>query len=198
LAAVLLFEEIPTMRPSVLVVFLMFSACLAAPAAHAQAVDPADQEPGQTARPQAIEYSEGYETRAKIHRIASYATLPLLGTEIVLGQNLYNAADGRSSSYRGAHIAVGTAITSLFAVNTVTGVWNLVESRKDPHHRTLRLVHGIMMLGADAGFAAAYGTGPGGRRLINFDQDKSTHRTVVLTTMGVATASYLLMLFGNK
>ncbi|HZT77647.1 MAG TPA: hypothetical protein VFA27_13430 [Vicinamibacterales bacterium] len=171
---------------------------LTAPAAHAQSADGGDQDSGQTARPQAIEYSEGYETRAKIHRIASWATLPLLGTEAILGQQLYNDPQGRLSSWKGPHIAVGTALTGLFAVQTVTGVWNLVDAWKDPNHKTLRLVHGIMMLGADAGFAAAYATGPGGRNLVNFDQDKSTHRTVVFTTMGVAATSYLLMLFGNK
>jgi hypothetical protein len=168
----------------------------AAPTAHAQNADPPD--PDQTPRPTAIEYSEGYETRAKIHKYASFATLPLLGTEAILGQSLYNDPYSRTSAKRGAHIAVGTAITGLFAVQTVTGVWNLVEGWKDPHHKKLRLAHGIMMLGADVGFAAAYATGPGGRNLVNFDQNKSTHRTVVFTTMGVATASYLLMLFGNK
>jgi hypothetical protein len=54
------------------------------------------------------------------------------------------------------------------------------------------------MLGADAGFFAAYGTGPGGRHLVDFDSQKSTHRTVVFTTMSVATASYLMMLIGNR
>ncbi len=171
---------------------------LAAPAAWAQSAAPADQDAGQTARPQAIEYSEGYETRAKIHKYASFATLPLLGTEAILGQKLYNDPAGLTSGYKGAHIAVGTAITGLFALNSVTGVWNLVEGWKDPNHKTLRLVHGIMMLGADAGFVAAYGTGPGGRNLVNFDQSNSTHRAVVFSTMGVATASYLIMLFGNK
>jgi hypothetical protein len=186
------------MRQSICVFFVTATLCAVAPSAHAQSADGADQGAGQTARPQAIEYSEGYETRAKIHKIASIATLPLLGTEAILGQQLYNDPQGRLSPYRGAHIAVGTAITGLFALQTVTGVWNLVEGWNDPNHRTLRLVHGIMMLGADAGFVAAYGTGPGGRNLVNFDQNKSTHRTVVFTTMGVATASYLIMLFGNK
>jgi hypothetical protein len=167
-------------------------------AARAQTPDGTDQNQEPSGRPQAIEYSEGYETRAKIHRVASWATLPLLGTEAFLGQQLYNDPQGRNSPYKTAHIVVGTAITGLFGVQTVTGIWNLVESRKDPNHRALRLTHGIMMLGADVGFAAAYATGPGGRNLVNFDQNKSTHRTVVFTTMGVATASYLIMLFGNK
>ena len=137
------------------------------------------------------------ETRAKIHRIASWATLPLAGTEAILGENVFNDPQGQSS-YRGAHIAVGTAITGLFVAQTATGLWNLVDSWKDPNHKTLRRLHSIMMLGADAGFVAVYGTAPGGHNLVNFDQQKSTHRTVVFTSMGVATASYLLMLFGNK
>jgi hypothetical protein len=117
---------------------------------------------GQTARPQAIEYSDAYYTRAKIHKLASWATLPLLGTEAILGQNLYNDPQGHQSSYRGAHIAVGAAITGFFVAQTATGVWNLVDSWKDPNHKKLRRVHSIMMLGADAGFVAAYGTTPGG------------------------------------
>ena len=185
------------MYSSIRVCFLIAVLMLASSAARAQSANSGDQDQGQTPRPQAIEYSEGYETRAKIHKYASYATLPLLGAEAILGQQLYNDPQGRLSSYKTPHIVVGTAITGLFALNTVTGVWNLVEGWKDPNHKTIRLVHGIMMLGADAGFVAAYGTGPGGRNLVNFDQSKSTHRTVVFTTMGVATASYLLMLFGN-
>jgi hypothetical protein len=189
------------MRQPILTVFFTVMVCAAATTARAQSDDPApsDQDQGQTARPQAIEYSEGYETRAKIHKIASFATLPLIGTEIILGEKLYNDPAGLQSSYKGAHIAVGTALTGLFVVNTVTGVWNLVESWHDPHHKTLKLVHGITMIGADVGFLAAYGTAPGnGRNLVNFDDQKSTHRAVVFTTMGVATFSYLLMLFGNK
>jgi hypothetical protein len=60
------------------------------------------------------------------------------------------------------------------------------------------LLHGFTMLGADVGFVAAYGTGPGGRNLVTFDSQKSTHRAVVFTTMTVATASYLMMLIGNR
>lgn len=185
------------MNKSIRIVLFMSALFLAAPGARAQSADAGDQDAGQTARPQAIEYSDAYETRAKIHRIASWATLPLLGTEAILGQNVYNDPQGQSS-YRGAHIAVGSAITGLFVAQTATGLWNLVDSWKDPNHKTLRRLHSIMMLGADAGFVAAYGTAPGGHNLVTFDQEKSTHRAIVFTSMGVATASYLLMLFGNK
>ena len=111
---------------------------------------------------------------------------------------LYNDPQGHQKLYRGAHIAVGAAITGFFVAQTATGVWNLVDSWKDPNHKKLRRLHSIMMLGADAGFVAAYGTAPGGENLVTFDRNKRTHRTIVFTSMGVATASYLLMLFGNK
>ena len=48
---------------------------LAAAPARAQAVDPSQD---QTARPKAIEYSDGYLKRNKIHKYASFATLPEL------------------------------------------------------------------------------------------------------------------------
>ena len=181
-------------RTSALVLVLL-SALGAPRGARAQDADPAAQD--QDARPKAVELSEGYETRAKIHKVASYATLPLLATEAYLGTQLYNDPQGRLSSYKTPHIIVGTAITGLFAVNTVTGVWNLVEGWKQPEHRTIRLTHGILMLASDVGFVAAYGTGPGGRNLTTLDTQKNTHRTVVFTTMGIATVGYLLMLFGN-
>jgi hypothetical protein len=177
--------------------FALLLTMFTASAAHAQDEAQAPGE-GQTARPKAIEYSQGYETRAKIHRIASFATLPLLGTEAALGTSLYNDPNSHTSWKRSTHIAVGTAITGLFAVNTVTGVWNLVEIRKDPNHRTLQLAHGLLMLGSDAGFAAAFATGPNGRNLVNFDSNKHTHRAVALTSIGVATGGYLMMLIGNK
>jgi hypothetical protein len=93
---------------------------------------------------------------------------------------------------------VGTAITGLFAVNTVTGVWNMWESRQDPIHHKLKLVHGILMLGADAGFVATFASGPGGRETTTLDTQKQTHRSIAITSIGLATASYLVMLFGNK
>jgi hypothetical protein len=167
---------------------------VAAEAAKA-AADP--QEP--QGRPVAIEFSEGYELRGKIHKYASYATAPLFATELWLGQSLYNDPQGLTSGKRGAHIAVGTAITALFAVNTVTGVWNMVEGWKAPTGRNKRLIHGLLMLSADAGFVATASSGPGRGRnsLINFDANKSRHRTIAFTSIGLGSAGYLLMLFGG-
>ena len=76
----------------------------------------------QQARPMVFEYSDGYRTRLKIHKIASFATIPLFVAEGVIGQSLYNDP---TSGKRTAHLWVATGIGVLFGVNTVTGVWNL-------------------------------------------------------------------------
>ena len=96
-------------------------------------------------RPVPFEYSEGYKTRAKIHKIASFATLPLFAANYFVGQDLYNNP-GESESKKGVHAGLAATTGVLFGVNTVTGVWNLWEGRKDPNHRTKRMTHGILML----------------------------------------------------
>jgi len=164
-------------------------------AAHAADLEVDEQS---SPRPVAVEYSDGYYTRAKIHKYASFATLPLFATEVYLGQSLYDGS--RDDTKKGAHAAIGAGIGGLFAVNTVTGVWNMWEARKDPAHRKLRLLHGVLMLAADGGFVATAAMTPDIKRLgpITLSNDASTHRTLALTSIGIATGSYLLMLFGNR
>ncbi len=158
------------------------------------AVAQAEPEPAPRPRPQAFEYSDGYRTRLKIHKYASYATLPLFAAQYAVGQKLYdgNASDGT----RSAHGALAAGTATLFAVNTVTGVWNLREGRRDPNHRTKRMVHGMLMLAADAGFVATGMLAPESE-FGESSGNRSAHRTVALTSMGVATVAYLMMLFGN-
>jgi hypothetical protein len=143
-------------------------------------------------RPQAFEYSDAYNTRRKIHLIASYATIPLFVGQYIAGEKLYDGNGG--STARSAHGALAGGLAALFAVNTVTGVWNLWEARKDPNGKTRRLVHGLLMLGADAGFAATAAMAPDddeGR----VSSNRSTHRNVAIASMGASAASYLYMLF---
>jgi hypothetical protein len=149
----------------------------------------------QGTRPVAIEYSDAHETRAKIHKYASWATLPLMATEFALGESLYNDPNSLTSGMRGVHGAVGAGLIGFFGVQSVTGVWNLVESKDAPGH-TKRLVHGLLMLAAEGGFVASAVTAPGHSRndLINFDANKATHRNIAFVSMGVGTAGYLLML----
>ena len=142
-------------------------------------------------RPTAYQYSDFYSTRRKIHMIASYATIPMVIGESIAGQKLY---DGNGSeSANSAHGAFTAGLAALFGVNTITGVWNLWEGRLDPNGRTRRMVHSLLMLGADAGFVAAASLAPdddeGG-----FSSDRSAHRNVAITSMSVAVGSYIYML----
>ncbi len=100
----------------------------------------------------AFEYSDGYRTRLKIHKYASFATLPLFAAQFAVGQKLYNGSGSDGTRSLHGALAAGTGV--LFGINTITGVWNLAEGRKDPIHRTKRMVHGILMAVADAGFVA--------------------------------------------
>jgi len=158
-----------------------------------------EAQPAPAPRPIAFEYSDGYYTRLKIHKWASFATLPLFATQVVLGQKLYNgtASDGTRSAH--SAVAVGTGV--LFGVNTVTGVWNLAEGRKDPNRKTRVKVHSILMLVADAGFAVSGFMAPETEHEGGFESSsgvsRSTHRAVALSSMGIATISYLIMLFGH-
>jgi hypothetical protein len=151
--------------------------------------------PAQTTAPPpvAFEYSDGYRLRAKIHRVSSFATLPLFGAEAIIGQSLYsNPTQGKKD----AHLVTAAGIGALFTVNTVTGVWNLIEARKDPTHRRRRLAHGLMMLAADAGFLVTAALGPESEHG-NIEGSRGAHRAVALTSIGLASAGYLIMLFGD-
>jgi hypothetical protein len=142
-----------------------------------------------TPRPLAVEYSEGYALRRKIHVYASLATAPLFVTQYFLGDKLYDG--DASGSVKSAHSAVAAGIGALFAVNTVTGAWNLWEARKDPNGRKRRVIHGLSMMAADAGFLASAMTAPDDDE---GDSSRALHRNVSLASVGVASASYVYML----
>jgi hypothetical protein len=143
-------------------------------------------------RPRAIEYSDAYYTRLRIHQIASYAELPLFAGEWVLGDRLVREerTGFPSQNLKTAHKTVALGLGALFTVNTVTGVWNLWDSRKDPAGRTLRLIHSAAMLGADAGFAWAGASGGGARRGEN---GASQHRNIAISSMALATVGTAMM-----
>ncbi len=149
----------------------------------------------------AIEHSDAYRTRAKIHKYASFATLPLFATELALGQSLYNSS-ANADSKRGIHAVVGIGIISLFGVNTVTGAWNMwgEEGRQEKDGRTLRLVHGLLTMAANSGFVATAATGPNSnsrREALTYESDKVLHRNLAIASISIGTVGYLIMLFGN-
>lgn len=145
--------------------------------------------------PVAFQYPPGYATRLAIHKDASYATLPLFATELVLGNMLYNNPD--RAGVKTAHGIVATGIVGLFGVNTVTGVWNLWDDRKNPEGRRLRIIHSVAMLVADGGFAATALDTPHthGPQAANFDAQRATHRNLAYFSVGVGTFGYAIMLF---
>jgi hypothetical protein len=156
---------------------------------------PADSQPLHAA---AVEHSDAYLTRKKLHKYASFATLPLFATEVALGQSLYSTPT--KGSRRTAHGLVGAGIVGLFGVNTVTGAWNMFgEDRQDPEGRTLRLVHALLMMAADVGFVATTMSAPSSnpREALTFASREATHRNLAYASIGVATTGYLIMLFGN-
>jgi hypothetical protein len=140
-------------------------------------------------------YSSGYEVRLKIHKYASFATLPLFATELALGQSLYNNPTG--GSRKTAHAIAGAGLVGLFTANSVTGIWNLWESRQDPNGRKLRILHSTLMLAANGGFVAAWATAPSDHRGV-LGPGKATHRDIAVASIGVGTVGYLLMLFRGK
>ncbi len=161
-----------------------------------------DQDATQPLHAAAIEHSEAYQKRAKLHKYASFATLPLFATELALGQSVYSST-GDAGGKKGAHVVVGTGIVALFGVNTVTGLWNMFgkEGRQDTDGRTLRLAHGLLMMAADTGFLATAVLTPEGNdhgRTATATNGRSRHRGLAIGSISVGTAGYLLMLLGNR
>jgi hypothetical protein len=142
-------------------------------------------------RPRAVEYSDWYMRRATIHRVASWTTLPLFAAEIVTGQELFKNGPQAAEWAQDSHGVIAGSLAGLFAVNTVTGVWNLWAAREDENGRTWRTVHAVLMLAADAGFAY---TGSLAEDAENSSTVRSRHRTAAITSSSIALASYLMML----
>ena len=137
-------------------------------------------------RPVAIEYSDWYERRATIHRLASWTTLPLFAAEVVTGQELFRNGPDAADWAQDSHGIIAGSLAGLFALNTVTGVWNLWDARHDPSGRKWRTVHAVLMLAADAGFAYA------GALAEDAEESSDTrrqHRTVAISASSVALLS---------
>lgn len=147
-----------------------------------------------TGRPRAIEYSDAYAVRLKIHLIGSYAELPLFVGEYIIGERVLSDERGmtgrRRSSLTGLHSAVAGGLGALFAVNTVTGVWNLADSWHDPAGRTRRWLHSILMLVADGGFVLTAQAAGAARRT---DAGATRHRNLAIGSMSIAAASTIMM-----
>jgi hypothetical protein len=135
-------------------------------------------------RRKSIEVSEWYNRRLRIHRYGAYAMLPLFAFQAAAGNELYHKGSGADGWARNGHRVGATGLATVFGVNTVTGLWNLWDSRAAEQGRTRRTIHTLLMLASDAGFAYA------GIKLSE-DAEQSAdarrkHRNLAYTSMGVA------------
>jgi hypothetical protein len=147
-------------------------------------------------RPRAVEVSDAYALRLRIHRYASYTMIPLFAAQSIAGNQMYQSGGSDPAWAKSLHGIGAAGLGALFTVNTVTGVWNLWESRGVSEGRTVKLVHSALMLASDAGFAyAGIKLGPDATRS---GARRQEHRRVAYISMGGALAGYATMLLANR
>ena len=144
-------------------------------------------------RRKSVEVSEWYERRLRIHRYGAYTTVPLFVFQAAAGNELYQkGSSGAASWAKNGHRAGATALATVFSINTVTGLWNLWDSRSVPQGRTRRAIHTVLMLASDAGFAYA------GIKLSEDAEESAdarrNHRNMAYASMGVAVTGAGMML----
>lgn len=149
-------------------------------------------------RPKAVEVSDAYELRLRIHRYAAYTVIPLFVVQSVAGNQLFQADKSgalRPGWAKNVHGVGAAAIGAVFTLNTVTGLWNLWESRDNDVGRTKRLLHSALLLASDAGF-----TWSGIKLASDAKNDaaaRNQHKNVSYFSMAGALAGYGIMLVGN-
>ena len=147
-------------------------------------------------RVKAIEVSDWYNRRLTLHRRLSYATLPVFAFQVAAGSEIWDKGAGAPAWARTGHRVGAGTLAGIFTVNTVTGVWNLWDSRAAQEGRARRYFHGVSRLVADAGFTWA------GARLSEQAETsvekRKLHRAVALSSIGITLASGLIMKFTNK
>jgi hypothetical protein len=147
-----------------------------------------------TRRPRAIEYSDAYHTRLKIHQIGAYLMIPLFIGEYVLGEKLLTSTN-RSDGLKTAHSVVAAGVGVVFVANTVTGAWNFWDSRKDPNGRTRRDIHSALMLASDVGFLLTAASAGDAQRSLS---KARTHRAFAISSIAIsAIGSGMMWLWKN-
>lgn len=150
--------------------------------------------PGDTLRPRprAVEVGEWYERRLRVHRYGSYAMYPLFALETIAGNQLFEDPRNGPAWAKTGHRVGATGLGLVFGMNTVTGLWNLWDSRDVERGRARRTVHALLMLASDAGFAYA-----GARLAEQAEQSadkRGEHRTLAYASMGTALTGVAVMI----
>lgn len=141
-------------------------------------------------RRRTVDLSDAYYQRLTIHRWASYAELPLFAAEYLVGDKLMARGTPVAGWVKPTHVGLAATISGLFAVNTITGGWNLIEGWSQfGDRRSLIVTHTALMLLADGGFAGASLIAGNGQGL----DVQRRHRAVAVASMGAATVSTVMM-----
>lgn len=148
-----------------------------------------------TRRRKVVEVSDWYSRRLTVHRYVAYATIPVFALQWAAGDQLYHKSSSAPTWAKTMHRVGATSLAGMFTVNTVTGLWNLWDSRTVPEGRALRTMHALTMLTVDAGFTWA------GAKLSNDAETNNNarklHREVALSCMGLTVVSELAMKLWN-
>jgi hypothetical protein len=159
------------------------------------AMAPDDTTPSR--RRKAIQVSDAYATRLKIHYIASFATLPIFAAQAIVGEQLFHAEQNGyppSTSLRTTHDAIAIALGALFVTNSVTGSMNWWETRHQAPGRTWRTIHAALMLLSDAGFAYTASLGERGAfTKSGGNPARDLHRNWAEISVGTALVGYVMM-----
>lgn len=147
-------------------------------------------------RRKAVELSDWYGRRLTIHRYVAYGTIPVFAAQWAAGARLYKDSREAPTWAKTTHRVGATMLAGMFTVNTVTGLWNLWDTRSQSEGRTLRTVHALTMLVADGAFTYA------GAKLSDEAENsldkRREHRTIALSAMGLTIASGAMMKIFNR
>jgi len=114
--------------------------------------------------------------------------------QYAVGRKLYNDT-GENELLRVLHSTLVAGIYVGFGINTVTGVWNLWETRVQPEGRIRRYAHAILMTAAAAGFVATSAMAPDDDEGGGASSSASAHRTMAIASMSTAVVGGLMMVF---
>lgn len=132
---------------------------------------------------------EWYGRRLTLHRYSAWAAVAAFPVEIYTGWRLRTGGPD-PEWVRDTHRATFWVLGGTFAVNTVTGVWNWSDSRKEPEGRGWRNAHTLVMLAADVAMFATARAGQARAR----GEGGEWHRELAFTTAGLTAAGHLMML----
>ena len=144
-------------------------------------------------RARAVQHSDFYYTRLKIHQWGAILMIPLAVTQYFVGQDIYKKGNDAAQWEHDIHGPLAATIAVDYGIQAVTGIWNGIEDWGNPG-QARRTVHSALMLLAGAGFVAVGATAPEREDGGYLEGNASQHRTLAISSMAVMAASGIMML----